>query len=112
MHKKTYKVTVVLQKDLIVLVVVVVVDKTSGFKLQSNLHWWPPLHNGRLSTTATYVCHGGQSIQCFLFKPLYNGNLSTKAMATKARPQQPVFSETDEKVKNRHEIWFVWCFDD
>ena len=39
MHKKTYKVTVVLQKDLIVLVVVVVVvDKTSGFKLQSNLH--------------------------------------------------------------------------
>ena len=40
MHKKTYKVTVVLQKDLIVLivVVVVVVDETSGFKLQSNLH--------------------------------------------------------------------------
>ena len=39
MHKKTNKVTVVLQKDLIVLVVVVVVvDKTSGFKLQSNLH--------------------------------------------------------------------------
>ena len=39
MHSKTYKVTVVLQKDLIVLVVVVVaVDKTSGFKLQSNLH--------------------------------------------------------------------------
>ena len=40
MHKKIYKVTVVLQKDLIVLVVVVVVvvDKTSGFKLQSNLH--------------------------------------------------------------------------
>ena len=39
MHKKTYNVTVVLQKDLIVLVVVVVVvDKTSGFKLQSNLH--------------------------------------------------------------------------
>ena len=43
MHNKTfYKVTVVLQKDLIVLVVVVVVvvvvDKTSGFKLQSNLH--------------------------------------------------------------------------
>ena len=40
MHKKTYKVTVVLKKDLIVLVVVVVVvvDKTSGFKLQSNLH--------------------------------------------------------------------------
>ena len=38
MHKKTYKVTVVLRKDLIVLVVVVVVDKTSGFKLQSNLH--------------------------------------------------------------------------
>ena len=41
MPKKTYKVTVVLQKDLIVLVVVVVVvmaDKTSGFKLQSNLH--------------------------------------------------------------------------
>ena len=39
MHKKTNKVTVVLQKDLKVLVVVVVVvDKTSGFKLQSNLH--------------------------------------------------------------------------
>ena len=42
MHKKTEKVTVVLQKDLIVLVVVVVVvvvvDMTSGFKLQSNLH--------------------------------------------------------------------------
>ena len=38
MHNKTYKVTVVLQKDLIVLVVVVVVDMTSGFKLQSNLH--------------------------------------------------------------------------
>ena len=39
MHNKTYKVTVVLQKDLKVLVVVVVVaDKTSGFKLQSNLH--------------------------------------------------------------------------
>ena len=39
MHNKTYKVTVVPQKDLIVLVVVVVVvDKTSGFKLQSNLH--------------------------------------------------------------------------
>ena len=38
MHEKTYKVTVVLRKDLIVLVVVVVVDKTSGFKLQSNLH--------------------------------------------------------------------------
>ena len=40
MHNKTYKVTVVLQKDLIVSVVVVVVvaDKTSGFKLQSNLH--------------------------------------------------------------------------
>ena len=39
MHNKTYKVTVVLQKNLIVLVVVVVVvDKTSGFKLQSNLH--------------------------------------------------------------------------
>ena len=39
MHKKIYKITVVLQKDLIVLVVVVVVvDKTSGFKLQSNLH--------------------------------------------------------------------------
>ena len=31
MHKKTYKVTVVLKKDLIVLVVVVVVDMTSGF---------------------------------------------------------------------------------
>ena len=39
MHNKTYKVTVVPQKGLIVLVVVVVVvDKTSGFKLQSNLH--------------------------------------------------------------------------
>ena len=42
MHKKTYKVTVVLKKDLIVLVVVVVVvvvvDETSGFKLQSNLY--------------------------------------------------------------------------
>ena len=37
MHNKTYKVTVVLKKDLTVLVVVVV-DKTSGFKLQSNLH--------------------------------------------------------------------------
>ena len=30
MHKKTYKVTVVLKKDLTVLVVVVVVDMTSG----------------------------------------------------------------------------------
>ena len=39
MHRKTEKVTVVLKKDLIVVVVVVVVavDKTSGFKLQSNL---------------------------------------------------------------------------
>ena len=52
---------------------------------------------------ATYLCPG---------RPLYNGHLSTKAIATKARPQQSVFSETDEKVKNGHEIWFVWCFDD
>ena len=81
----------------------VVVDKTSGFKLQSNLHLWPPLRNGHLSTTATYLCPG---------RPLYNGHLSTKAMATKVHPQQPVFSETDEKVKNGHEIWFVWRFDD
>ena len=88
MHNKTYKVTVVLKKDLIVLVVVVVVvvDMTPGFKLQSNLHYWPPLHNGHLSTTATYLCPG---------RPLYNSHLSTKAMATKVRPQRPVFSETD-----------------
>ena len=52
---------------------------------------------------ATYLCHG---------RPLYNGHLSTKAMATKARSQQPVFSETDEKVKNGHEIWSVLRFDD
>ena len=52
---------------------------------------------------ATYLCHG---------RPLYNGHLSTKAMATKAGSQQPVFSETDEKVKNGHEIWSVWRFDD
>ena len=94
-----------LKKDLIVLVVVVVVvDMTSGsskkpvgFKLQSNLHLWPPLHNDRLSTMhvhistmAIYLCPGRQSIQCFIFKPLDNGHLSKRAMA-----QQPVFSVTD-----------------
>ena len=56
---------------------------------------------------ATYLCHG---------RPLYNGHLSTKEMATKACPNDQFFprlsSETDEKVKNGHEIWFVWRFDD
>ena len=52
---------------------------------------------------ATYLCPG---------RPLYNGHLSTKAMATKAHSQQPVFSETDEKVKNGREILFIWLFDD
>ena len=41
---------------------------------------------------ATYLCPGGQSIQCVLFKPLDNGHLSKTAMA-----QQPVFSVTDGK---------------
>ena len=69
MHKKTYKVTVVLKKDLTVLVVVVVVvvNMTSGSSKEL-LVWnysrtstyghlstmadppqWPPLYNGHLS---------------------------------------------------------------
>ena len=81
MHKKTYKVTVVLKKDLIVLVVVVVVvvvvvDMTSGSSkklLVSNYSRTSTY--GHLSIMATYLCPGGQSIQCFLFKPLDNGHL-------------------------------------
>ena len=54
----------------------------------------------------------------FVMADLYNGHLSTKAIATKARPQRPVFSDTDEKVKNGHEVklpylfnpqWSVWA---
>ena len=108
MHKKTYKVTVVLKKDLTVLVVVVVVvDKTSGSSkklLVSNYSRTSTY--GHLSIMATYLCPGGQYIQCFIFKPLDDGHLSKMAMA-----QQPFFSATDGKVKNGHEISFPWRFD-
>ena len=46
---------------------------------------------------ATYLCPGGQSIQCFLFKPLDNGHLLKTAMA-----QQPVFSVIDG---NNYQEW-------
>ena len=94
--------TVVLKKDLIVLVVVVVVvvvlmvvlvAMTSGSSkklLVSNYSRTSTY--GHLSIMATYLCPGGQSIQCFIFKPLNNGHLSKTAMA-----QQPVFSATDGK---------------
>ena len=45
-----------------------------------------------------------------LFKPLYNGN-GDKSVSPTAKiisRQRPVFSATDEKVKNGHEIWYVW----
>ena len=44
-------------------------------QVQSNLHLWPHLHNGHLSTTATLFCLAGQSIHWLLFKPLYNAHL-------------------------------------
>lgn len=54
--------------------------------------------NGYLSATVTFLCHGGQSILWFLFKPLCNGHLSIN-FTTKTCPQlqkndqqRPVFS--------------------
>ena len=109
--KKTYKVNVVLKKDLIVLVVVVVVvdmtsdsskkllvsnySRTSTYGHPSTMVASPQCM--ATSMMATYLCPGGQSIQCVLFKPLNNGHLSKMA-------QQPVFSVTDGKVRNGHEI--------
>ena len=94
--KKTYKVTVVLKKNLIVLVVmvVVVVDMTSGSSkklLVSNYRQTSTY--GHLSIMATYLCPGRQSIQCFLFKPLDNGHLSKMAMAQQPLFQQPIESQ-------------------
>lgn len=45
--------------------------------------------NGYLSATVTFLCHGGQSILWFLFKPLCNDHLSTRTInfTTKTRPQ-------------------------
>ena len=63
--------------------------------LTANSPQWPPLYNGH----CTYLCPGGQAINCFLFKPLNNGHLLTTASATKACPQLPVFPVSDEKVK-------------
>ena len=65
------------------------------------------------SLQTTYLSPGGQSINCFLFKPLCNCQLSAKAADTKVCPQLPVLLATDhEKVKNGHEIWSKWHFDD
>ena len=44
---------------------------------------WPPLHK-RL-----FFCFGRQSINWLLFKPLFNGHLSTTARVTEVRPQLP-----------------------
>ena len=72
--------------------------------------------NGHLSVMAAYLCPGGESIQYFLFKSLYNGNLLKRQWPLKPVPNDQFFqrliSETDEKVKNGHEILFVWLFDD
>ena len=85
-----------------------------------------------LSTTATFFCPGRQPIDYLLFKPLYNGHVSTMAIFLSPRTahtlplvlsslqrQWPLkrvlnwqnnlsttanFSATDEKVKNGHEI--------
>ena len=54
-----------------------------------------PQKSGHLSIMATYLCPGGQYIQCFIFKPLDDGHLSKMAMA-----QQPVFSVTDGMEKS------------
>ena len=45
--------------------------------------------NGYLSATVPFLCHGGQSILWFLFKPLCNGHLTTRTInfTTKTRPQ-------------------------
>ena len=104
--KKTYKVNVVLKKDLIVLVVVVVVvdmtsDSSKKLLVSNNSRTSTYGHPSTMvaspqcmatSMMATYLCPGRQSIQCVLFKPLNNGHLSKTAMA-----QQPVFSATDGK---------------
>lgn len=65
--------------------------------------------NGHLSTMATLLCPGGQSIGWLLF------NLSSTATATKARPQLPKYPLDNgqffsdwRKVKNGHDIWSVW----
>ena len=75
------------------------VDTTSGSAkklLVSNYSQIPT--DGHLSTMGT-------SLQWPLIsKALYNSHLSTKASATKACRQLPVFSAADEKVKNGHEI--------
>ena len=85
-----------------------------GFQKDSwTSNYRPTPHKGHLSTITTHVSPGRQSITCFLFKSLCNCQLSAKATATKACPQLPVFSATDnEKVKNGHEIWSIWHFDD
>ena len=93
--------------------------------------------NGHLFTTATFFCPGGQSIHSLctdvpppsekksgeetLF-PIFSegGGTSVQRLsihcihttATSPQRQQPVFSATDEKVKNIHEIWTVWRVDD
>ena len=46
--------------------------KRLQFLTQSYSILWPPLHNGHLSTTASFF--GRQSIHWLLFQPLYNGH--------------------------------------
>ena len=77
--------------------------------LTANSPQWPPLYNGH----CTYLCPGRQAINCFLFKPLNNGHLLTTAtVPLKHVPNCQFSSVSDEKVKNDHEIWSIWCFDD
>ena len=68
------------------------------------------LTNDHLPKTVTLFCPGGQSIHWPLFKPLYNGNGHKRVSPTAkiTSRQRPVFSATDEKVKNGYDIWYVW----
>ena len=90
--------------------VVVVLDMTSGCSrklLVSNYSWTST--NSQLPTMATSLQWPLYLSCCFLFKPLNNGHLLTTVTATKACPHLPVFSVSDENVKNDHDLFHVYC---
>ena len=65
----------------------------------------PPIYNGHFFVPADspYIdSYNGNG----------NGQWSVSPTAKITSRQRPVFSATDEKVKNGHEIWSVWHVDD